>query len=533
MSRIAALGLSLGLALCATPAQAQEIRLEPAAAYVGDIVRLSIEYRSEIPSLYALDTQPLERDFEVLKVDSRTSRAIADDGYINRMHWDVELVPRRAGSLRLPRLAIGDWRTPALTLPVLTLPDAARAAQQVTVEVEADTPAPYVGQQINLNLRVLHNTPVSQFYWSEPRIEDALTFRGVDEIDYRDGGLDVNERVMAVFAGAPGRLQIPSASFRGRVGAWRGDDDTAIPPRRIFRRSRPFELELRDVPAEFGDGPWLPARAFEGSQRWELPPGSYRVGDSLRRILTLEARGLPADALPGDLFAADGDAYRVYPDQAQRRHGFVGRELVARLEQPFAIVLTRAGRVDIPALRLAWWDLGVDRMRELTLPGKSLIVVALPRPDPVEGAAGGRTLAPWMWLLPLGLVALAAVALEAARRGWLVATARLWRLRAACRNTDPAAARRALLDWASGRRPETTPVGLWQLRRYLRSSESIAELGRLDAALYAKTPTAWRGDQLWRALRAELWPWLQRRPPAAARLAPLYPVTTCNPCAER
>ena len=522
MARIVAIALLLGAALNAAPARAQAVRLDPAAAYVGDIVRLSIEYRSEIPSLFALETRPLERDFEVLKIDSRTSRAIADDGYINRMHWEIELVPRRAGTLRLPRLAVGDWRTPALTLPVLPLPGAARAAQQVTVEVEADAAAPYVGQQINLKLRVRHNTPVSQPYWSEPRIADALSFRGVDENDYRDGGFDVNERTMAVFAGAPGRLRIPSASFRARIGGWRGADGNAIPPRRIFRRSRPLELELREVPDEFGDGPWLPARALEWSQRWELPDGDYRIGDSLRRILTIEARGLPSSALPDDLFAVEGDAYRVYPDRATRRHGFDGGDLVAHLEQPFAIVLTRAGSVEIPALRLAWWDVGADRLRELTLPGRSLVVAALPGPDMAGETALGRLAGPRSWLLMLALLLSGWVVFVVVRRGQADAALRLWRLRAACRGQDPAAARRALLDWAS-RRQRPALVGLWQLRRQLRSPALIGELERLDAALYAPIAATWRGDRLWRALRAELWPHWRWRRPAAIRLAPLYP----------
>ncbi len=518
------LGLLLGFALSVPAAQSRELRLEPQTAYVGDIVRLSIEYRNDIPSLYALDLRPLERDFDVLGVDSRTSRAFADDGYINRMQWEVELVPRRAGRLRLPRLAVGDWRTPARELNVLPVPDALRAAQRVSVEIAADPPNPYVGQQVNLLMRVRHNTPVTEGYWVEPRIGDALGFRGVDETAYRDpAGLDVNERVMAIFAGSAGRLQVPAASFRGRLGAWRDASGATVPSRRIYRRSQPIELQLRGVPAEFGDGPWLPALALDWSERWEFPDGESRVGDSLRRILTLEARGLPADALPADLFSAESDAFRVYPDQARRRQKFVGRDLVARLEQAFAIILTRAGRVEVPPLRLAWWDVGADRMRELELPGKTLVVSAAPRPQVAGGGDSRRAPAVWPWAGALGLLALAAIALYAVRRGWPVAVARLWRLRLACRANDPAAVRQALLDWAEYRWPGVSPVGLWQLRRRLPTAALAAELARLDAALYAPPTASWRGERLWRALRADLLPRPRRRAPAAPRLAPLYP----------
>ena len=526
MARFRLLELLLGLALAMPSVRAQEVQLQPAAAFVGDIVRLSIEYRSEIPSLYPLDTEPLERDFEVLKVESRTSRAIAGAGYVNRMHWEIELVPRKVGELRLPGLSVGNWRTPLLTLPVSPLPEALRVAQQVSVDIETDSPAPYVGQQIDLKLRVRHNTPVTRAYWTEPRIVDALSFRGIDEIEYRDAdGFDINERVMAIFVDTPGHLTIPAASFRGRVGAWRGGVGADVPPRRIFRQSRPLALELRAVPADFGDGPWLPARAFEWAQRWELPTGGYRVGDSLQRILTLEARGLPAGALPADLFVAETDAYRVYADRAQRRHGFVGRDLVAHLEQSFAIVLTRAGSVDIPPLRLAWWDVGADRRRELSLPGRTLVVAAAPRADSVAGSASRRAAALWSWLPALGLLALAGLAVQVVRRGWPTRVARFWRLRAACRANDPAGARRALLDWAACRWPEADPVGLWQFRQRVAAPALLAELARLDAALYASPPAHWQGVGLWQALRAELRAQARRRSPVATPLAPLYPST--------
>lgn len=522
MTRRRLTGLLLNVALATSPVGAQEVLLQPATAYVGDIVQLSIEYRSEIPSLYPLDTGPLERDFEVLRVDSRTSRAIAGAGYINRMHWEIELVPRRTGELRLPSLAVGDWRTPPLTLPVSPLPEALRAAQRVSVEIAADSPAPYVGQQIDLKLRVRHNTPVTQAYWIEPRMAEALSFRGIDEVDYRGAdGFDVNERVMAIFIDTAGRLMIPAASFRGRVGAWRGGSGTDVPPRRIFRQSQPLALELRPVPADFGDGPWLPARALKWAQRWEPPADGYRVGDSLQRVLTLEARGLPAGVLPADLFVAESGAYRVYADRAQRHHGFVGRDLVAQLEQSFAIVLTRVGSVEIPPLRLAWWDVGADRRRELTLPGKTLVVAAAARADDVAGGATRR--APWSWLPVFGLLALAGIGVHAVRRGWPTGIARWWRLRAACRANDPAAARRALLDWAARRWPEAIPVGLWQLRRRVVTPALLAELARLDAALYASPSIRWHGDGLWRALRAENRAWPRRPSAAAAPLAPLYP----------
>ena len=83
------------LALRSIPAYAQSVELDPPRVYEGDVTRLDIEYESDIPSLYALDTRVLERDFEVLRLNSRVSRITDRQTAGSRMEWTLELAPKR------------------------------------------------------------------------------------------------------------------------------------------------------------------------------------------------------------------------------------------------------------------------------------------------------------------------------------------------------------------------------------------------------------------------------------------------------
>lgn len=514
---------------------AQSARLQDEQVYLGDIATLEIEYDNKIPSLYALDTAVLEADFEVLDIKSRTSRLVDGGEFSNRMQWEIRLLPRRAGRLRIPSLRLGGLYTPEVELEVLPLSPAIAADNQVAIEVVADPASPLIGQQTNLTLRLLYNTPVRDFYWTEPASEGADILRGIAESSYRlrraGNVFEVNERVIAIFPRVQGELDIAPAGLRATIGA-----ESASDRRQIYRNSAPLRLEVRDIPAGYSGRYWLPARDLELAQRWEGDMEGIRVGDSIGRVLTIVARGLPAKALPVDLLGGRGEAYGIYPDQARQEQRIDGRDIVGRLEQTFALIMTRAGETRIPDLSLRWWDVDAAIEREAVLPGRSMLVL--------PALAGNRASSDWLpanllaalsanpwWLLApavvLALLVLAWRACAESLQAWLELRLRRSRaaavLRRACAANDPRLARAALLQWAALRWPDTPPGGPGQIDERLDSSALGDELARLDRVLYALPASVWSGAGLWRELRAALRRAGKGRTAVTEGLAPLYP----------
>mgnify|MGYP000166849582 FL=1 len=94
----------------------------------------------------------------------------------------------------------------------------------------------------------------------------------------------------------------------------------------------------------------------------------------------------------------------------------------------------------------------------------------------------------------------------------------------ACRGNDPAAARQALLEWATARWPEDPPRRLDNLIPRL-SAEVGPVLRELDRSLYAQATEAWDGVGAWQVLSAAL---ARHEQTETARqedgaLPPLYP----------
>ena len=512
---------------------AQTAYLESYRVLEGDIALLIIEYDSKIPSLYAIDTSPLEDNFEVLDIKSRVSQIMEPNNAFNRMQWKIEILPRHDGSLRIPALRVGAISTPELTLEVQPQTPELRTNQNVFVEVQAQPQNPYVGQLTHVIVRVLHNIPLSDSRLLDPSIENARVYRlGKDSRTVTflgDQEFNVLERRFALIAQAPGDTQLSSASYRGLIKSAPESADTEAPahPRRINRTSKALQLQVRKPPSTFSGKHWLPAIQLEVSERWEDIPAVLNVGDSLGFTVTIESRGLPAEALPAGLLSADSDQFKIYADQEIRSNRLSDNSLVGTLEQRFAVVVSKPGEIELPPTRLKWWDITGDIERVALLEGKILIVV-----DPAQALAGNNetsqtqlNLTPvpifglawmrmhWLWLVATGLILFICLALlrhgpvrdrfYTKLKNTSIALKNRKNLRQACIANDAARARRALLEWGRGQWPDDNINGLNQIEIRTKSSTLLRELSRLDAALYADQATAWQGRSLWQSIVAE------------------------------
>ena len=275
---------------------------------------------------------------------------------------------------------------------------------------------------------------------------------------------------------------------------------------------------MRVPPAEFSGRFWLPASGLEIAQDWEPADDNLRVGDSLDWTLTIVARGLPAESLPQDLLTTASGDFRIYADKPTRSNRFDGRQMIGRVEQRYAVIASRPGVIELPAVTLKWWDVHNDREQQARLEAKTIQVIAAAGPTQADWSASALLSAltaegtSSIWLLTvLSLLAGVIVAfrcLGSRCAAWfellLQRRRREHRLRRCCRANDARGARAALLDWGRQRWPGEALNGLYQIGDRVSSRELRAQLAALDAALYSRAETAWRGQPLWRLIAAEI-----------------------------
>lgn len=533
---------------------AQTAYLRSNQIFAGDIAELIIEFDNKIPSLYALDTSALEPDFEVLDINSSISRMFEPDKAFYRMQWKIEILPRRTGNLRIPALRVGDIYTPVLMLEVAPQSAELSSTSNVYVELQARPENPYVNQQIQIVIRVIHNIPLFDGKLLDPEVENLDTYRAGAESIYsifRNGNeFQVLERELSITTRSPGEIRIPPAIYRGLIKSDGSTSATGLmtKSRRINRNSEAVHLQVRTPPPGFSGNNWLPARQLELEQHWDEIIGELHVGDSLGLTLSIEAKGLAAEALPAGLLSIDSDRVKIYADQETRSNRFDDRELIGQLDQHFAVIVTQPGVIEIPTTLLKWWDIEQDAEKVAILEGRKWIVsrssIVQRDGDNAEisqawnrSQSRGFSIAAmrknWQWWT-LTVVALVIICLlfcakllsnriREKMEVILVNHCNRKMLKQVCVSNDPARARRELIKWGRVRWPDDNVTGLFQLETRAKSSELAEELSMLDAALYADHGLDWQGGRLWQLIAAEH-QLLSYRPSAHENSLPdLYP----------
>jgi hypothetical protein len=402
----------------------------------------------------------------------------------------------------------------------------------------------YVQAQAILTLRIYHSVSLYDDSSLPPlqipdvRIEQLGEARTYEK-DINGLRHGVIEMRYAIYPQHSGELVIPPQIFNAAlVDAQPAKDAAAQAPKsgKLMRvSSAEILLTVKAKPITYpADVPWLPARSLSLSESWNPEPDHAQVGDSLTRSLTVKAEGLASSQLP-PLPATDVNGLRRYPDQPVLGNQNSERGLIGSREDREALVPTRAGAIELPAVEVIWWNTFEDHLDHSSLPARTLpvannpsLMVDTPAGMPqVFSAADNEAL--WWWKLSSLILACTTLLgfglwwrarwqpaiLRAAQTGPSPRTV-LDDLKRACQANDSHATRQALDAWAR-QQPETLAD---MAARFVPLSDA---LDGLNGALYSETGQHWQGDDLWRAIKAIPIAERVQDPVGDSGLPPLYP----------
>ncbi len=414
--------LALLALLAALPAMAQtRAWLDRAEIAYGETATLNIETDQQVAQI---DYRALEAQFDIAGQTVRRSWSQSSSGASKRMSlFAVGIRPRGPGVLTVPSLRVGIVDTPVQRLTVLppsVLPASGDA--DVFVETVVDAAQPYVQQAVGVVVRLHYAVPLlsGQLDQEAPagaslqRIGEDLTYQR----DIQGRRFNVVERKYLLIPERSGLLALPGARFNGVVAGGFFDrifDDG----RRPLSAAAPLQrLQVQPIPAG-APQPWLPLRDLR--LRYLQLPTTATAGEATTIEVELQADGATASQLP-PITMADTDVVQAFADPVQTEERFVDARPRTLQRRRIALVPNRAGTLEIPGPRIAWWDAVQGVARTATLPPVRLevapgAVAAAEAPPPSIGQEGAipapqalasvRQRLPWLVLLlvaGLGLV---------------------------------------------------------------------------------------------------------------------------------
>ena len=369
--------------------------LEQPQVTLGQAVTLNVETDAVSATP---DLTPLMRDFDVEgQSDSRSVRMV--NGRMSASTtFSLTLRPRRAGTLAIPALQVGNERTAPLTLEVSATATAGAASNGlVFVETEVDDPNPYVQQSVGVTVRLYYATPLvsGQLDLDPP---DGALLQRVGEIVQSSREIDgrrysTAERRFLLVPERSGALIVPGARFEGRgAGGWM-DDLLGGNSRQVNITGAPRTLQVRPQPAG-APQPWLPVRDLR--MRYTAVPQQLRTGEAGTLTIETTVVGATQAQLP-ELPMPSIPGAQVFAEPPQFEERFVGGTPQVTLTRRYSVVPSQAGRLVVPGPAMAWWDVRAGAARRATLPDLTLPVVVgtgSPSSVPVAGAARGTATLP-------------------------------------------------------------------------------------------------------------------------------------------
>ena len=509
----------------------------------GETVELTLE-TNDATLFGKPDLAPLDTLFEVRGTRQVNQLTTLNDDNKATTRWIITLQPKQTGTVTIPSLQVGDYHSLPINLTVTQSSASDSELAPVFIEASLDQPSVYVQAQAILTLRVYHSVALYDDSNLTPlHLQDAIVEQLGESRTYeklingvRHGVIEVR---YGIYPQHSGELQIPALTFSAtQVDNQPGNTSTPSAPKpgkMVHVTSTEIPLQVKPKPEDYpATAAWLPARSLSLSETWNPEPDHSKVGDSLTRTLTLKAEGLSSAQLP-PLPATDVNGLRRYPDLPQLSNQVTDNGLIGSREEREALVPTRVGQVELPAVELVWWNTHEDRLERSYLPARTLQVAAntslaadtLAGTGPVVDSDDSTL---WLWQLSTLLLACTTLIgfglwwrarwqpaiLRAAQTGPSPRTL-LDDIKRACLANDPQATRQALDAWAR-QQPETLAE---MAARFVLLSDA---LDGLNGALYSETGQYWQGEELWKAIRSI--PAAEREQDTASEsssLPPLYP----------
>jgi hypothetical protein len=388
--------------------------LDRPRASIGEPVVLNVEtdQRGVEP-----DFSPLQGDFELGQTSSSQQMQMANGSVSRRNLFAVTLSPTRAGQLVVPALQVGSERTTPLALAVGQAAAAVPGQSPAFIETEVDDSTPYVQQSVGVTVRLFY-PPMATGRLEQPAPQaGALQTVGEDTSYTREVGgrpYSVVERHYLLVPDRSGTLTLPAARFRGQdVRNWM-NDLFGDGPRSLQASGEPQILQVQSQPAN-APQPWLPLRSLR--MRYTVAPSSARAGEAATFTIEAVAVGATAAQLP-DLPVPNVPGAQVFPEPAETTERFVDGQPQLTVTRRYSLVPEGAGRLSVPQIALAWWNVGEGRAAEASLPALTVQVA------PGSGGFANRSLPaplPEQPRTAADATARGASAAEVPARGWFVA----------------------------------------------------------------------------------------------------------------
>ena len=351
---------------------------------VGEMFRLHIEAKNvddpQEPDLSEI------RGLQVLNRSVQNQTSIVGTSITRTVNWTYVMLAPSSGNYRIPALQVGSEKTIPIALKAEESSQSPNN-QIVRLEVDVSPKEVYPQQQVLVRVKIirtgaqLENESLTPFELAGTQIEkvNQRSFRKV-----KNGKRQlITEISYVLLPEKSGTILLPQLSYQGNE--IRGANSQGNfgnfgnfgnifqqRGRRIFSNSEAQTIQVKALPVGF-KGWWLPAAKLELEEQWLPDPPEFRVGEPVTRTLTVSAYGVFGNQIPELSFELP-EKMKAYADQPSIETVKTQEGLKGTRVEKWAIIPGQAGKLELPEISVAWWDVRKDEIRTSVFPARIIEV---------------------------------------------------------------------------------------------------------------------------------------------------------------
>lgn len=390
------------------------IMISPTTVVYGNALKITFSDDKPIDSLPDLNV--LQKDFMIRGQSQSAQTRIINGKKTAEYHLELTVFPRKTGTFDIGPFQWKNEQFPAQIITVNDAPLGVVQGQGVTVqnngitpkqqipenaifklETLVENPTVYIGETTIYKIRLYDNIGLTQARVEPPLSDDyTLTPYGKEQLGITtiDGQqVQLYERAFLLTPKKTGIVIIPEASVVGSIPDMSArprrtfgggmfpdifDNDPffnmalGVPQKEVYKQSNPIQLTVKEKPADW-QGWWLPAKEVSLTEDYKTT-SVVRVGEPIERRIQLSAKGVEGHQLPL-LTQSANDSFKVYANPEKRSQIAMNNTIVGYEEITFVIVPTKSGEVNVPSIRINWFNTTTGKKETTELPGRLFIVV--------------------------------------------------------------------------------------------------------------------------------------------------------------
>lgn len=510
-----------------------KVTVDKERLYLGQKLILTLETNQADPP--RPNFLVLQENFNVVGTRKVTISSHTTGAVSKKTRWVLQIKPRQSGSVQVPEIQIGDQPSQPIAITVLPANSNPELAEEtgrtLFLETSLDKDELLVNAETVLRAKLFHLAPLPlDANLTAPESPDILIKPLEEQKQYtalvRGQNYNVTETSYALFPLQEGVIDIAPLFFTA-----------TLPSNTLIElESEPLALAVRAPAFTNNRNIWLPAKSIYLEDNLALQ-NEVRQQESLRRVIKLEAEGLPASALPSIARltnpAASIQLLNVVLEERMTEQGIISQ----RIEE-LNITPNNEAQIVLSPIDLPWWNIQAERGQTATLAARTInvlpeAVITLKQPEIKQTSPQSNLL---IWILTaitiaatLGFIYTFHHLRKVKQRNEAdveefdipfeppIVTEELNESRAfeafalACEQNNPRTAQQQLINWAQNLWPEEEIKTLETVCECMDNQTINFLVMDLQQYLYELQDDFWRGDLLLDAITKVRAKQLQRK----------------------